>query len=83
MSSFSSKFINGFQNNEYKKLMDLYLSFFSLLFPVYHMMLKYYIYSFYKELFFLILEYLNLIIFLFSEPVSKLYNFFLEYNSFY
>ena len=38
-------------------------------------MLKHYSYSFYKEIFFLILEYVNLLIFLFAKPVSNNHNY--------
>lgn len=71
MSLNSNKFINGFQDKEISKIMILYHSFLELIFPVYHIMLKHYFYSYYKELFFLILEYFILLMFLFSKPVSN------------
>jgi len=73
MSSFSIKFINGFQDKKLSKLIKYYHSFFNSFFPLYYLMLKQYSYSFYKELFFLILEYLNLFKFLFREPVSFIF----------
>jgi hypothetical protein len=71
MHSFSiSKLINEFENKEISKMMSYYQAFFNLIFPVYYTMLKYYSYSFYKESFFLILEHVNLLMLLFSKPVS-------------
>lgn len=71
MPSFSiNKLINEFENKEISKIMSYYHAFFDLIFPVYYTMLKYYSYSFYKESFFLILEHVNLLMFLFSKPVS-------------
>lgn len=72
MSSLSKKFINDFHQNEFKNMMKYYKSFLDIIFPLYHLMLKQYKYSFYKEYFFTIIEYLNLIIFIFSDPVSNL-----------
>ena len=72
MSSLSKKFIKDFQQNEFKNLMNLYKSFLDIIFPLYHLMLKNYKYSFYREYFFTIIEYLYLIIFTFSDPVSNL-----------
>ena len=72
MSSLSKKFIKDFQQNEFKNMMNLYKSFLDIIFPLYHLMLKNYEYSFYREYFFTIIEYLYLIIFTFSDPVSNL-----------
>ena len=72
MSSLSKKFIKDFQQNEFKKMMNLYKSFLDIIFPLYHLMLKNYKYSFYREYFFTIIEYLYLIVFTFSDPVSNL-----------
>jgi hypothetical protein len=72
MSSFDNNFINGLQDKKKSKLMKYYHSFFNFFFPLYYIMLKHYSYSFYKELFFLILEYLNLLKFLFRKPVSSI-----------
>ena len=72
MSSYSNKFINGFQDKKKSKLMKYYHSFFNSFFPLYYIMLKQYSSSFYKEIFFLILEYLNLLKFLFRKPVSSI-----------
>lgn len=71
MASTSIKFINSFEKSEISKLMNYYHSFFNFIFPVYHTMLKHYFYSFYTEVFFLILEYLILMVFLLNTPVSK------------
>ena len=71
MHSFNfNKLINEFENKEISQMMNYYQSFFDLIFPVYYTMLKYYSYSFYKESFFLILEYVNLLLLLFNKPVS-------------
>ena len=70
MNSEDIKFINAFDKNEISKFMTYYKSFFNYIFPLYYSMLKYYSYSFYNELFFLILEYLGLIMFIFQPPVS-------------
>jgi hypothetical protein len=71
MRSYSiNKLINEYENKEISKMMNYYQSFFDLIFPVYYTMLKYYSYSFYKESFFLILEYVNLLLLLFNKPVS-------------
>ena len=70
MTSVSNKFIDAFQEKEISTILNYYQSLFYFIFPVYHMMLKHYFYSFYKELFFLILEYLNILIFLFNKEVS-------------
>ena len=71
MHSFNfNKLINEFENKEISKMMSYYQAFFELIFPVYYTMLKYYSYSFYKESFFLILEHVNLLMLLFSKPVS-------------
>ena len=72
MSSLSKKFIKDFQQNEFKNMMNLYKSFLDIIFPLYHLMLKNYKYSFYREYFFTIIEYLYLILFTFSDPVSNL-----------
>ena len=72
MSSLSKKYIKDFQQNEFKNLMNLYKSFLDIIFPLYHLMLKNYEYSFYREYFFTIIEYLYLILFTFSDPVSNL-----------
>lgn len=72
MSSLSKKFIKDFQQNEFKNMMNLYKSFLDIIFPLYHLMLKNYEYSFYREYFFTIIEYLYLILFTFSDPVSNL-----------
>ena len=72
MSSFNNKFINGFEDKKKSKLMKYYHSFFNSFFPLYYIMLKQYSSSFYKEIFFLILEYLNLLKFLFRKPVSSI-----------
>ena len=72
MSSLDNNFINGFQDKKISKLMKYYHSFFSSFFPLYYIMLKQYSSSFYKEIFFLILEYLNLLKFLFRKPVSSI-----------
>ena len=72
MSSFSNKFINGFEDTKKSKLMKYYHSFFNYFFPLYYIMLKQYSSSLYKEIFFLILEYLNLLKFLFRKPVSSI-----------
>ena len=72
MSSFNNKFINGFEDKKKSKLMKYYHSFFNSFFPLYYIMLKQYSSSFHKEIFFLILEYLNLLKFLFRKPVSSI-----------
>ena len=72
MSLLSKKFMKDFHQNEFKNIMNYYKSFLDIIFPLYHLMLKQYKYSFYKEYFFTILEYLYLILFIFSDPVSKL-----------
>ena len=72
MSSQSIKFINAFEKNEISKLMDYYQAFFNYIFPLYYTILKHHSYSFYKELFFLILEYLCLLMFIFQPPVSNI-----------
>ena len=72
MSSLSKKYIKDFQQNEFKNMMNLYKSFLDIIFPLYHLMLKNYKYSFYREYFFTIIEYLYLILFTFSDPVSNL-----------
>ena len=72
MSSISNKFINGFQDKKKSKFMKYYHAFINFFFPLYYIMLKEYSYSFYKEVFFLILEYLNLLKFLFRQPVSSI-----------
>ena len=71
----SSKFIKEFEIQDMHKMMGYYRSIFNYIFPLYHILLKRYSYSFYKELIFLIYEYLILILFIFSEPVSLLYFF--------
>jgi len=75
MSSLSKKFMKDFHQNEFKNIMNYYRSFLDIIFPLYHLMLKQYKYSFYKEYFFTIIEYLHLIIFIFSDPVSNLISF--------
>ena len=72
MSSLSKNIFNDFHQNEFKNMMKYYKSFLDIIFPLYLLMLKEYKYSFYKEYFFTIIEYLNLIIFIFSDPVSNL-----------
>ena len=69
----SSKFIKEFEIQDMHKMMGYYRSIFNYIFPLYHILLKRYSYSFYKELIFLIYEYLILISFIFSEPVSLYY----------
>ena len=71
----SSKFIKEFEIQDMHKMMGYYRSIFNYIFPLYQILLKRYSYSFYKELIFLIYEYLILILFIFSEPVSLLYFF--------
>ncbi len=75
MATETTKFINAFETNELSNIMIYYQSFFNLIFPLYYTMLKHYSYSFYKEIFFLILEYVNLLIFLFAKPVSNNHNY--------
>ena len=72
MSSLSKNIFNDFHQNEFKNMMKYYKSFLDIIFPLYHLMLKNYKYSFYREYFFTIIEYLYLIIFTFSDPVSNL-----------
>ena len=72
MSLLSKKFMKDFHQNELKNIMNYYKSFLDIIFPLYHLMLKQYKYSFYKEYFFTFIEYLYLILFIFSDPVSKL-----------
>ena len=79
-SSTSKNFIEAFEKKQSSSFMTYYQSFFNLIFPLYYTMLKNYSYSFYKEIFFLLLEYLYLLIFLFSNPVSNIHNYF-KYNS--
>ena len=69
MSSY--KFIKEFNSQEMSTLMTYYHSIFNYIFPLYHLLLKHYSYSFYKELILLLYEYLNLISFIFSRPVSR------------
>ena len=89
MSFNGREFIIAFEQDKISKLMNYYHSFFNYIFPLYHAMLKHYYYSFYRELFFLILEYINLLIFLLSKPVSNTYNFtkivhsYMEFKSHY
>ena len=71
MSSF--KFIKEFESYEISKISSYYRKIINSVFPLYHILIKNYSYTYYKELVFLILEYLNLISFIFSKPVS-LYN---------
>jgi hypothetical protein len=66
----SNKFIKEFNAQETSTLMTYYRSIFNYIFPLYHLLLKHYSYSFYKELILLLYEYLNLISFIFSRPVS-------------
>ena len=73
MTSASARFLNSFEKTEISKFMNYYHSFFNWIFPVYNAMLKHYYYSFHNELFFLILEYLNLLIFLFNRAVSYIF----------
>ena len=70
MAYSSNNLINAFETKETSTLMVYYHSFFDLIFPLYYKMLKYYNYSFYKELFFLVLEYCTLLMLHFSKPVS-------------
>lgn len=72
MSSLSKKYMKDFHKNEFKYLMNYYKSFLDIIFPLYHLMLNHYSYSFYKEYFFTIIEYIHLLIFIFSDPVSNL-----------
>ena len=72
MSSLSKNIFNDFHQNEFKNMMKYYKSFLDIIFPLYHLMLKNYKYSFYREYFFTIIEYLYLILFTFSDPVSNL-----------
>ena len=69
----SSKFIKEFESHEMTQIASYYRTIFNSVFPLYHILIKNYSYTYYKELVFLILEYLNLISFIFSKPVS-LYN---------
>ena len=69
----SSKFIKEFESHEMSKIKSYYRTIINSVFPLYYMLIKNYSYTYYKELIFLILEYLNLISFIFSKPVS-LYN---------
>ena len=68
----STKFIKEFEAQEASKMMSYYSAIFNSIFPLYHLLIKKYSYSFYKELFFLVFEYLNLISFIFSKAVSFL-----------
>ena len=72
MSSQSIKFINAFENTKISELMNYYQTFFNYIFPLYYTILKHHSYSFYKELLFLILEYLCLLMFIFQPPVSNI-----------
>ena len=69
----SNKFIKEFNAQETSTLMTYYRSIFNYIFPLYHLLLNNYSYSFYKEIIFLILEYLNLISFIFSKAVRLYY----------
>ena len=73
----STKFIKEFETQEMSKMMTYYHAVFNSVFPLYHILIKNYSYTYYKELVFLILEYLNLISFIFAKPVS-LYHFFIS-----
>lgn len=66
----STKFIKEFETHEVSKLMSYYHSMFNSIFPLYHILLKNYSYSYYKELISLIIEYIPLIAFVFSKIVS-------------
>ncbi len=66
----SIKFIKEFETQEASKFMEYYHFIFQSLFPLYHLLLKHYSYSYYKELILLIFEYLSLIAFIFYIPVS-------------
>ena len=66
----STKFIKEFETHEVSKLMSCYHSIFNSIFPLYHILLKNYSYSYYKELISLIIEYIPLIAFVFSKIVS-------------
>ena len=70
----STKFIKEFETQEMSKMMTYYRAVYNSVFPLYHILIKNYSYTYYKELVFLILEYLNLISFIFAKPVS-LYHF--------
>ena len=70
MDHSSNNIINAFETKKTSTFMVYYHSFFDLIFPLYYIMLKYYNYSFYKELFFLVLEYCSLLMLHFSKPVS-------------
>ena len=69
----SAKFIKEFETHDMSKRTSFYRSAFNKIFPLYHLLLKNYSYSYYKELIFMIFEYLSLISFIFSKAVS-LYN---------
>ena len=66
----SIKFIKEFETQEISLIMTYYHAIFNSVFPLYYMLIKNYSYTYYKELVFLILEYLNLISFIYSKPVS-------------
>ena len=68
----STKFIKEFEAQEASKMMSYYSALFNSICPLYDLLIKKYSYSFYKELFFLVFEYLNLISFIFSKAVSFL-----------
>lgn len=68
MSSY--KFIKEFNSQDISILMTYYHSIFNYIFPLYNLLLKHYSYSFYKELILLLYDYLNMISFIFSRPVS-------------
>ena len=69
----SSKFIKEFEVQKISNFMNYYRSIFNYIFPLYHLLLNNYSYSFYKEIIFFILEYLNLISFIFSKAVRLYY----------
>lgn len=66
----SNKFIKEFNAQDMSTLLTYYRSIFNYIFPLYNLLLKHYSYSFFKELILLTLEYLNMISFIFSRPVS-------------
>lgn len=66
----SHKFIKEFETHEVSKIMQYYRAVFNSIFPLYYILLKNYSYSFFKELIFLIFEYISLISFIFSKVVS-------------
>ena len=66
----SIKLIKELENQEMPIIITYYHAIFNSIFPLYHLLIKNYSYTYYKELVFLVLEYINLIAFIFSKPVS-------------